>query len=68
MGSGWARVGIAVGGALLGGWILGPFLGAGLGMSAGFMAGSYLGNMILSQRPATAGWMRVELDLRRKIL
>lgn len=46
MGSGWARLGVAVGGAILGGWILGPFLGASLGMSAGFMAGSYLGNMI----------------------
>ena len=46
MGSGWARIGIAVGGAILGGWILGPFLGSSIGMSAGFMAGSYLGSMV----------------------
>lgn len=37
----WGRLGIAVGGALLGGWMLGP-----IGMSAGFLAGSYLGSMI----------------------
>ncbi len=46
MGSGWAKLGIAVGGALLGGWFLTPVLGASLGMSAGFMAGSYLGSQI----------------------
>ena len=37
----WGRLGIAVGGALLGGWIAGP-----IGMSAGFLAGSYVGSMI----------------------
>lgn len=45
MASAWAKLGIAIGGALLGGWILGPAIGA-LGMSVGFLAGSYLGNMI----------------------
>lgn len=42
MGSAWARLGFAIGGAVLGGWILGPALG----MSVGFLAGSYLGSMI----------------------
>lgn len=45
MASGWAKLGIAIGGALLGGWLLGPMIGA-WGMSVGFLAGSYLGNMI----------------------
>jgi hypothetical protein len=44
MGKGWAKLGIAIGGALLGGWLLGPMLGTGLAMSTGFFAGSYLGN------------------------
>jgi len=43
MGSGWARLGVAVGGALIGGYLTG---GASIGMSAGFLAGSYVGSMI----------------------
>lgn len=41
MGSAWARLGLAVGGALLGGWAFGA-----IGMSAGFLAGSYIGSMV----------------------
>lgn len=41
MSSGWARLGIAVGGAILGGWALGP-----IGYSLGFMAGNYIGSQI----------------------
>ena len=41
MGLEWAKLGLAIGGALLGGWMFGA-----IGMSAGFFAGSYAGNMI----------------------
>lgn len=41
MGSAWAKLGLAVGGALLGGALFGA-----IGMSAGFFAGSYVGNMV----------------------
>lgn len=46
MSSSWATLGLAIGGALLGGWLLAPVLGATLAGGVGFLGGSYLGSML----------------------